>query len=332
MGRPGVALMALLTVVLCAMPPDARAQTTVPGPTGAKVYRIGTLAPPVFHTSFRLAELRQALRERGYVEGQNVILESRFTDEETFYRPDLAGELVRAGVDVIVTMEVAGGQAAQQASSTIPIVVLNCDPHRQLVASLARPGGNVTGQSCMNSELTPKRLQLFKAAVPHLSRVAFLYNPKQPGPSLALTLAQDAARALGITVRPVEVSGVAGLQSAFARMSKEHFDGLYVYHDLVTASRRPDIVEFARLARLPTMYAYRDWVDAGGLISYGPSLRAMFGRAGTQVAKILGGSKPADLPVEQPTILELAINLKVAKALGLTIPPPILARADQIVE
>jgi putative tryptophan/tyrosine transport system substrate-binding protein len=328
---PGAALTIILTFALFTVP-LAAAQPAAPVTPGTKLYRVGTLVPPVFHTSFRFEELRQALRDRGYVEGQNFLLESRLTDEETFYRPDLAKELVRAGVDVIVTMEVAGGQAAQQASATIPIVVLNCDPHRQLVASLARPGGNVTGQSCMNSELTPKRLELFKAAVPHLARVAFLYNPKQPGPTLALTLAQDAARSLGITVRPVEVSAVADFQAAFARITKEHFDGVYVYHDLVTASRRPDIVEFARLAKLPTMYAYRDWVDAGGLISYGPNLRAMFGRAGTQVAKILSGVKPADLPVEQPTILELAINVRAAKGLGLMIPPSVLARADQIVE
>jgi putative ABC transport system substrate-binding protein len=326
---PGAALAVLLALAIFAAPLAAPAQ---PAASGTKVYRIGTLVPPVFHTSFRFEELRQALRERGYVEGQNFVLESRLTDEETFYRPDLATDLVRAGVDVIVTMEVAGGQAARQASSTVPIVVLNCDPHRQLVASLARPGGNVTGQSCMNAELTAKRLELFKAAIPHLGRVAFLYNPKQPGPSLAVTMAQEAARSLGIIVRPVEVSAVADLQSAFARITKEPVDGLYVYHDLVTASRRPDIVEFARLAKLPAMYAYRDWVDAGGLISYGPNLRAMFGRAGTQVAKILSGAKPADLPVEQPTILELAINVKAAKALGVTIPPQILARADQIIE
>jgi putative ABC transport system substrate-binding protein len=329
---PGAALTVIVTFALFAAPLAAHAQATAPGSPGAKVYRIGTLVPPVFHTSFRFEELRQALRERGYVEGQNFVVESRLTDEQTFYRPDLAKELVSSGVDVIVTMEVAGGQAAQQASGTIPIVVLNCDPHRQLVASLARPGGNVTGQSCMNSELTPKRLELFKAAVPHVARVAFLYNPKQPGPSLALTLAQEAGRSLGIGIVPVEVSTVADFQSVFARISKERFDGLYVYHDLVTASRRPDIIEFARLTKLPAMYAYRDWVDAGGLISYGPSLRAMFGRAGTQVAKILGGVKPAELPVEQPTILELAINMKAAKALGLTIPPSVFARADQIVE
>jgi putative ABC transport system substrate-binding protein len=327
---PGAALTVILAFLLTGLP-AVHAQSA-PGPPGAKVYRVGTLVPPVFHQSFRFEEVRQALRERGYVEGQNFVLETRLTDEETFYRPDLANELVRTGVDVIVTMEVAGGQAAQQASSTVPIVVLNCDPHRQLVASLARPGGNVTGQSCMNSELTPKRLELFKAAAPRLSRVVFLYNPKQPGPSLALTLAQDAARSLGITVHPVEVSAVQDFHSAFARITRERFDGLYVYHDLVTASRRPDIVEFARQAKLPAMYAYRDWVDAGGLVSYGPSLRAMFGRAGTQVAKILSGVKPSDLPVEQPTVLELAINLKAARNLGLTIPPSILARADQIIE
>jgi putative tryptophan/tyrosine transport system substrate-binding protein len=329
---PGAVLTAILSFALFAAPLAGHAQAATPATPTTKIYRVGTLVPPVFHKSFRFEELRQALRDRGYVEGQNFVLESRFTDDETFYRPDLAKELVRAGVDVIVTMEVAGGQAAKQASATIPIVVLNCDPHKQLVASLARPGGNVTGQSCMNSELTPKRLELFNAAVPNLARVAFLYNPKQPGPALALTLAQDAARSLGIAVRPVEVSPAADFQPALARIAKEHFDGLYVYHDLVTARHRSEIVEFAGRTRLPTMYAYRDWVDAGGLISYGPSLRAMFSRVGTQVAKILSGVKPADLLVEQPTILELAINLRAAKGLGLTIPPAILARADQIIE
>jgi putative ABC transport system substrate-binding protein len=308
------------------MPAPARAQPS------ARVYRVGTLAPPVFHSSFRFEELRKALQDHGYVEGRNVILESRLTDDQNFYRPDLATELVRAGVDVIVTMEIAGGQAARQASSTVPIVVLNCDPHQQLVASLARPGGNVTGQSCMNSELTPKRLELFKAAIPRLTRIAFLYNPSQPGPAIAWTLAQEAAQALGMTVRPVEVRAAADFKTAFARMAREHDEGLYVYHDLLTASHRAEIVEFAARARVPTIYAYRDWVDAGGLLSYGPDLRAMFGRAGTQVAKILGGTRPADLPIEQPTRLELVVNLRTARALGVTIPATVLARADAVLE
>ncbi len=308
----------------------------VPSPVGAqqadKVYRVGTLFPPIVHESFRFEALRQAIRERGYLEGQNLVLESRRTDAENFYRPDLANELVRAGVDVIVTIEIAGGQAAKQATTTIPIVVVNCDPFQQLVGSLARPGGNVTGQTCMNAELTPKRLDLFKGVFPHLARVAFLYNPKQPGPTLGLKLAQEAARSLRVTVRPIEVVDSADFEQAFGKIVREHVDGLFVYHDFVTASQQARIIAFAARAKLPAMYGFRGWVDAGGLISYGTNLPAMFGRAGGQVAKILGGATPADLPIEQPTTFELIINMKAAKALGLTVPSSILVRANEVIK
>jgi len=298
----------------------------------AKVYRVGTLFPPVIHQSFRIEAFLQALRDHGYVEGRHFILESQLTDDEGFYRPDLAKALVRAGVDVIVTIEIAGGQAARQATATIPIVVLNCDPHQQLVASLARPGGNVTGQSCMNAELTPKKLEVFKEAVPQLTRVAFLYNPQQPGPTLGLQLAQEAARALRITVHPVAVSHAADFERAFNEITHERCDGLFVYHDFVTASQRPQIIEFAARTKLPAFYGYREWVEGGGLASYGPNLRAMFGRAGRQVAKILQGTQPTALPVEQPTQFELVINLKTAQALGITIPPMLLFRADEVIQ
>ncbi len=326
MAAPRLLLMVILMLGLIATPLAAEAQQA------GKVYRVGTLFPPVVHDSFRIEEIRQALRDRGYVEGQNLVLESRLTGAENFYRPDLAKELVRTGVDVIVTIEIAGGQAARQATDTIPIVVVNCDPFQQLVASLARPGGNVTGQSCMNAELTPKKLELFKGAVPSLARVAFLYNPKQPGPALGLQLAQEAARSLRITVGPVEVSDVADFEQAFTKIAKGHFDGLFVYHDFVTASQQSQIIQFAARTKLPAMYGFRGWVDAGGLISYGTDLHAMFRRAGAQVAKILSGGKPADLAVEQPTTFELVVNMKAAKALGLTIPPSMLARVDQVIE
>jgi putative ABC transport system substrate-binding protein len=298
----------------------------------AKVYRVGTLFPPIIQQSFRIEAFLQALRDHGYVEGRNFLIESQHTDAERFYRPDLAQALVRAGVDVIVTIEIAGGQAASQATATIPIVVLNCDPHQQLVASLARPGGNITGQSCMNAELTPKKLEVFKEAVPHLTRVAFLYNPKQPGPTLGLQLAQDAAQALRITVHPVAVSHSADFERAFNEITRERFDGLFVYHDFVTASQRPQILEFAARTQLPAFYGYREWVEAGGLVSYGPNLRAMFGRAGRQVAKLLNGTTPAELPIEQPTAFELVVNLKTAQALGLTIPPTVLFQADEVIK
>ena len=184
----------------------------------------------------------------------------------------------------------------------------------------------------MNSELTPKKLEVFKAAVPNLARVAFLYNPRQPGPTLGLKLAQEAAASLRVTVHPVDVTTAADFDRAFTRLARERFDGLFVYHDFVTASQRGRIIDFAARARLPAIYAYREWVDAGGLISYGPDLGAMFGRAGSQVAKILSGHKPADLPVEQPTTFHLSVNLKTAKALGLTIPDAVLARTDRLIE
>ena len=301
-------------------------------PKAGKVYRVGTLFPPVVYESFRIEEIRRALAEQGYDVTRNVVLESKVTDTERFYRPDLAQELVRSGVDVIVTIEIAGGQAAREATANVPIVVLNCDPHQQLVAALARPGGNVTGQSCMNAELTAKKLEVFKAAVPSLTRVGFLYNPKQPGPVLGLRLAQEAARSLGINVHPIEVSASDDFEPAFRRIAQERLDGLFVYHDFVTASHRPEIVAFATRSRLPAIYGYREWVEAGGLVSYGPNLRAMFARGGRQVAKILGGAKPAELPVEQPTTFELAVNLKAASAIGVTIPTAVVRGADLVVE
>lgn len=297
-----------------------------------KVYRVGTLFPRIVHESFRMEGLRQALRERGYVEGRNLVLESRLTDDDNFFRPDLAEQLVRMKVDVIVTIEIAGGQAARHATRTIPIVVLNCDPHQELTASLARPGGNVTGQSCMNSETTPKKLEWLKLAVPHLSRLAFLYNPRQPGPVLGLKLAQDSARSLGVSLRPVEVTAPADFEPAFGVIVRERLDGLFVYHDFVTARHRPQIIEFAGRTRLPAMYAYRDWVDMGGLMSYGPDLREMYVRAGRQIAHILSGGRPGDLPVEQPTTFELVINTKTAKAAGFNVPEALLLRADRVVE
>lgn len=300
--------------------------------TAGKVYRVGTLFPPVVYESFRIEEIRNALAAQGYDVSRNLVLESKVTDTERFYRPDLARELVRSGVDVIVTIEIAGGQAAREATANVPIVVLNCDPHQQLVATLARPGGNVTGQSCMNAELTAKKLEMFKAAVPSLTRVGFLYNPKQPGPVLGLKLAEDAATSLGIDVHPIAVGASEDVEPAFRRIAQERIDGLFVYHDFVTASHRAQIVAFATRSRLPAIYGYREWVDAGGLMSYGPNLRAMFARGGHQVARILGGASPAELPVEQPTTFEMALNLKAAAAIGMTIPLSILRRADVVIE
>ncbi|HLE43400.1 MAG TPA: ABC transporter substrate-binding protein, partial [Methylomirabilota bacterium] len=203
-----------------------------------------------------------------------------------------------------------------------------------IVESLARPGGNVTGQSCMSAELSPKRLQLLKEAAPRISRVAFLYNPDEPGPTLAWKLSLDAAPSLGITLLPVPIRRPEEFDGALGTISREQADGLFVYPDLVTISPRMQArtVEFANKQRLPAVYAFRWWVDAGGLVSYGTTSLDMVRRAVRQVDKILKGTKPADIPVEQPTRFELVINIKAAKALGLTIPPSVLIRADQLIE
>ena len=302
------------------------------GAEAGKVYRVGTLFPPVIHETYRIEMFRKGLQDLGYVEGQNFVLESRLTGKQDFYRPELAKELVSSGVDVIATSEVAGGRAARQATETIPIVVINCDPYHLLVESLARPGGNVTGQSCMTAETTPKKLEFFKMAIPHLTRVAYLYNPKQPGPTLGLKLAQEATRSLQITVHPVEVSDARDFEQAFTKIGGGNFDGLFVHHDFITASQRTRILGFAARSKLPAMYGFGSWVHAGGLMSYGTNLAAMYRRGGRQVAKILGGEKPADLPFEQPTTFDLIVNLKTAKALGITIPESVLSRVDEVIE
>ena len=317
-------LATVLLLTLLTAPLAAEAQ-----PAG-KVYRIGTMwaAPGPGYDSFV-----QLLRELGYVEGQNLVLVSRWTGLKTFYRPDLAEELVRSKVDIITTIEIQGAKAAKEVTSTIPIVVLSCDPHEQLVASIARPGGNVTGQTCLMSELTAKRLELFAEAVPRMSRIAYLYNPNEPGPSLGLKLAQGVAPALKTQLRPIEMREASEFDTAQARILRERVDGLFVYPDVVgTGPARAKIIEFAAKNGLPTMHGHRGWVDAGGLMSYGSNQPAMFRRAAVQVDKILKGAKPGDMPVEQPTKFELVINLKTAKGLNLTIPPPLLLRADQVIE
>jgi putative ABC transport system substrate-binding protein len=319
--RPGVLSAALLVLLAASL--------AVAQPAG-RVHRIGIMwpAPGPPYDSFI-----QGLRELGYIEGKNVAFEPRWTGLKTFYRPDLAQELVHLKVDLITTIEIQGARAAKESTSSIPIVVLSCDPHEQLVASLARPGANVTGQSCLTSELTPKRLEIFAEAVPRASRIGYLYNPNEPGPSLGLKLAQEAAPRLKIQLRPIEMREASEFDTVQARILKERVDGLFVYPDVIgTGPARMQILEFAARQGLPAMHGHRGWVDSGGLMSYGSNQLAMFRRATVQIDRILKGGRVADLPVEQPTSFELVINLKTAKALGLTIPPSLLARADQVIE
>ena len=306
-----------------------------------KVPRIGYLASggPASHSAASEA-IRLALRERGYIEGQNIASEYRYSEGKRDRAPELAAELVRLKVDIIV---VAGGvvmvQAAKNATKTIPIVMMGqgLDPvEGGLVESLARPGGNVTGLTNLGAELGGKRLELLKEAVPKVTRVAVLYDPTVPGPSREVK--EDlpaAARALGLTLQPWEVRTADGFERVFAALNKERPDGLYVpAAGPVMRINHTRIVGFTLKSRLPSVYESRAYVDAGGLMYYGADLADSYRRVAYFVDKILKGAKPADLPVERPTKFELVINLKTAKQIGLTIPPEVLAgdQVDQVIQ
>jgi putative tryptophan/tyrosine transport system substrate-binding protein len=213
-----------------------------------------------------------------------------------------------------------------------PVVALSCDPLETMVTNLARPGGNITGLTCLSSELTPKKLELLLEVVPNAKRLVVLYNPTDPGPILALKLAQDMALHRQVKLESVAVSTPEEFERGLATVGQLHPDALYVYPDPLTARFAKATIEFAAKQRLPAVYGFRQWPEAGGLMSYGSNLRDLAYRGAGYVDKILKGTKPADLPVEQPTKFELVINLKTAKALGLTIPPSLLARADQVIE
>jgi len=301
-----------------------------------KSARIGFLAPTSPQVlSTRLQAFRDGLRELGYVEGKNLQLEVRWGEGKLERLPTLADELVQAKVDVIVAATSPSVVAARQATQTVPIVMpVSSDPVGDgLVASLARPGGNITGLSLMAPELGQKRLQLLQEIFPKLSRaVAVLWNPAYVGMRARFEQAQVAAPAAGLTVRSVEVRDTHELDVAFEAIIREHPDGLLLLADPFTFSQRARIVEFGAEQRLPVIYESSDFVDVGGLISYGPNINDMYRRSATYVDKILRGAKPADLPIEQPTKFELVINMRAAKALGITFSESILLRADRVIE
>ena len=299
-----------------------------------KVPRIGylVLSPLTERPSPERAAFVTGLRELGWVEGKTIAIEYRSAKWNPEMFDDLAEELIRMKVDVIVT---AGGEAApkaaQRASSTIPIVMAaSSDPIATgLVASLARPGGNVTGVSLMVPELGPKRLELLKEAAPKVSRLAVLWNPTFSEAELRAT--QAGARKLGITLKPMEVRSAQDLARAFAELERELPDALTMFFDPLSTGYRELVARFAKQHKLPTIFGAKEFAQAGGLVSYAPNIAEGFRRAATYVDKILKGAKPADLPVEQPTRFELVINLKTAKALGLTIPHSLLLQADQVI-
>jgi putative ABC transport system substrate-binding protein len=305
-------------------------------PAGARVPRIGFLAlNPGANPHLREAFLR-GLRDLGCVEGRNVVIENRDAEGKLERLPALATELVALKVDVIVT---GGGTptalAAKQATKTLPIVFTSAtDPVTdELVASLARPGGNLTGLSNLAPELVGKCLEQIKETVPQVSLVAVLWQPGSVGGHTdMLKAAELAARPLGVRLQIVEARGPADFDRAFSDMTRARAGALAVLGSGILNSERRRLVDLAAEHRLPTVYTSRDFVDAGGLMSYGPSLADSFRRAAAYVDKILKGTKPGDLPVEQPTKFELMINLRTAKALGLTISPSLLLRADQVIE
>ena len=322
-----VAVVVMLFSALCAR----KAQQA------EKIPRIGMLSfttPGSEEESRRLAVFRQALRERGWVDGQNVAIEYRHSRRRDERLAGLAAELVKLKVDVIVTYGTKATRAAQQATRAIPIVMLTVlDPVAAgFVRTLAHPGANITGSSEVSETLSGKRLELLKEVVPHATRVAVLVDPSHPTNVLDLRSTEIAARALGVTLQPIEVRASGEFDSAFDRITREHAEALVVLPGSTLFLDRRQILERAARHRLPTMYAWREGAEAGALLSYGVDTADNYRRAAHYVDKILKGAKPADLPVEQPTKFELVINLKTAKALGLTIPQSILARADQVIE
>jgi putative ABC transport system substrate-binding protein len=277
---------------------------------------------------------RQGLRELGYVEGQTITVEVRWAEGHLErVVPELIAELVRLKVDVLVVGNSPAALAAKNATQTIPIVMFAGDPVALgLVASLARPGGNVTGQSYLNIELNSKRLELIKQVVPELTRVAVLRNPTVAIHATFWQVTELAARKLGVTLQPLDVHGPEDFEAAFAAATRGNAQALLAFDDPLTVAYASRIAALAANSRLPTMYGFREFPDNGGLLSYGPNFVVLFRHAATFVDKILKGAKPADIPVEQPTKFELVINLKAAKALGLTIPESFLLRADEVIE
>jgi putative ABC transport system substrate-binding protein len=303
----------------------------------AKVFRIGYLSAPTRESVEGILEaFLRALRELGWIDGQNVVIEYRWAEGDLARLPGLAEDLVRRNVDVIVTPAASAALAAKQATSTIPIVMIfPNDPIAQgLVSNLRRPGGNVTGTTNIPiSEMLGKRLQILKEAVPNVTRVAIVYDPTdQLGLSPPMKGLEAAAQSLRVQLQYVEARGLEDFDAAFAAMVRQRADALLVAGGTTFLINRTRFNELALRRRLPTMFSVREGVEAGGFIAYGLNMTDFVGRAAAYVDKILKGAKPADLPIEQPSKFELIINLKTAKALGLTIPQSLVLRADEVIQ
>jgi len=313
--------------VLLAAPLAAEAQQ-------AQISRIGFLFYGAPGPSPELDAFRQGLRDLGYIEGQNITIEYRFANGRVGRLPELAAELVRLNLDVIVTPGTPASMAAKKATSTVPIIFAGVADAvgAGLVATFARPGGNVTGLTSISAELGGKRLELLKVVAPKASRVTVLYNPADRSNVLVLKELQESSRALGLTLQPLAVRGPGEFEGAFAAMMRERVHALFGAAGVLTTEHRRLLVGLAAKTRIPAMWGERQFVEAGGLMSYAGNFYDEVRRSATYVNKILKGAKPADLPVEQPTKFVLVINLKTAKALGLTIPPSLLSRADEVIQ
>ncbi len=300
----------------------------------AKVPRIGFLGGSLSVNAARIEAFRQGLRELGYVEGRNIVIEWRHHEGNLDRLPALAAELVRLKVDIIITSGPPAARAAKEATVTIPIVMTQVgDPVGSgFVASLARPGGNITGLSTLAPELRGKRLEILKETIPKLSRVAVFGTSTFPGNAQSLKEVELAAGAFGVKLQYLDVLSSKDIETAFRAASKGRADAVLVLASPVFSVQRKQIVELAVKNRLPAIYYTAEWVEDGGLMTYGVSFNDLYRRAATYVDKILKGAKPADIPVEQPTKFEFIINLKTAKQIGLTIPPNVLARADKVIK
>lgn len=321
-----ISFVLILAVVVLSRPVAAEAQQE------AKVHRVGVLSE-LSHNPVTEHRWRSALRGRGYVEGENLVLIFRWAEERFGALPRLAAELVDLKVDLILTSSTPTAAAAKKVTTTIPIITQSADPvGAGLVSSLARPGQNVTGVFLPLVEMGAKRLQLLREVVSDLDSVAIVWNPANRTASDQAKKAEAAAETLGVAVHSIELVMQLNLEAAFAAMNAKRVRGLIVMQDPVTLRAAPRLAELAARYRLASSHAYREFVDAGGLMSYGVSLPALFEATGRYADKVLKGASPADLPMEQPNKYELVINLKAAKALGLTIPPALLLRADQVIE
>jgi putative ABC transport system substrate-binding protein len=322
-------LIGMLAGGLLAAPLSAWAQQA------GKVYRVGFLGNSTAALEANLVgPFREGLRDLGYVEGRNVVIEYRWAEGKYERFPALVAELLALKVDVIVTAGTPAALAVKQATTTVPLVMAAVgDPvGTGLIASLARPGGNLTGLSAISPDLEGKRFELLKELLPKLSRVTFLVNPANALHAVSEEHAREAAKVLRLRLQFVGVQAEAEFDHAFDAIARERPGAMVVLADRVFLHSRQRVVDFTARHRLPTVYPYRELVDAGGLMCFGANFPDMHRRAAAYVDKIFKGAKPADLPVEQPTKFELIINLKTAKALGLTIPPSVLARADEIIQ